>query len=92
MDDSLPIDTVTLVDDEGEEREFEVLDFIEKSQGMFYALAPKFDLEDDIDSDETYFIFEIIKENGEEQLVEVDDDKLLESLSAEFERRLGNSY
>ncbi len=93
MEDSLPTDIVTLVDDEGVEREFEVLDFIENSQGKFYALMPNFELpEETLNSDETYFIFEIVDENGEEQLVEVDDDKLLDSLSEEFERRLGKGY
>ena len=85
MEESMPTDIVTLIDDEGIEREFEVLDFIENSQGRFYALMPNFEL-----SDETYFIFEVIEENGEEQLVEVDDDILLDNLSKEFERRLGN--
>ncbi len=93
MEDSLPTDIVTLVDDEGVEREFEVLDFIENKQGRFYALMPNFELSDEfLNKEETYFIFEIKEENGEEQLVEVDDDKLLDDLSEEFERRLGNSY
>ncbi len=93
MEDSLPTDIVTLVDDEGVEREFEVLDFIENAQRRFYALMPNFELSDEfLNKEETYFIFEIKEENGEEQLVEVDDDKLLDDLSEEFERRLGNSY
>ncbi len=91
MDDSLPLDIVTLVDDEGVEREFEVLDFIENSRGRFYALMPNFELPDkDLNSDETYFIFEIVEQDGEDQLFEVDDDELLDELSQEFERRLGN--
>ncbi|MBQ6143495.1 MAG: DUF1292 domain-containing protein [Clostridia bacterium] len=91
MEESMPTDIVTLIDDEGIEREFEVLDFIENSQGRFYALMPNFELSDEtLNSEETYFIFEVIEENGEEQLVEVDDDILLDNLSKEFERRLGN--
>lgn len=91
MEESMPTDIVTLIDDEGIEREFEVLDFIENSQGRFYALMPNFELSDEtLNSEETYFIFEVIEENGEEQLVEVDDDVLLDNLSKEFERRLGN--
>ena len=91
MEENLPTDIVTLIDDEGVEREFEVLDFIENSQGKFYALMPNFELSDEtLNSDDTYFIFEVIEENGEEQLVEVDDDVLLDNLSKEFERRLGN--
>ena len=91
MEESMPTDIVTLIDDEGIEREFEVLDFIENSQGKFYALMPNFELSDEtLNSEETYFIFEVIEENVEEQLVEVDDDILLDNLSKEFERRLGN--
>lgn len=91
MDDSLPLDIVTLVDDEGIEREFEVLDFIENSKGRFYALMPNFELDDDeLNAEETYFIFEIIEKNGEDELFEVEDEELLEELSQEFERRLGN--
>ena len=91
MEESMPTDIVTLIDDEGIEREFEVLDFIENSRGKFYALMPNFELSDEtLNSEETYFIFEVIEENGEEQLVEVDDDILLDNLSKEFERRLGN--
>jgi len=91
MEENFSADIVTLVDDEGIEREFEVLDFIENSKGRFYALMPNFDLPDEnLDKDETYFIFEIVEENGEEQLVEVEDDDLLDSLSEEFEKRLGS--
>lgn len=90
MEDNFSADIVTLVDDEGVEREFEVLDFIENSKGRFYALMPNFELPDEnLDKDETYFIFEVIEEKGEEQLVEVDDEELLDELSEEFEKRLG---
>ena len=44
----------------------------------------------DLNADETYFIFEIIEQDGEDQLFEVEDDELLDELSQEFERRLGN--
>ncbi|MBR2735141.1 MAG: DUF1292 domain-containing protein, partial [Clostridia bacterium] len=77
--------------DEGVEREFEVLDFIENSKGRFYALMPNFELDDDeLNAEETYFIFEIVEKNGEDELFEVEDEELLEELSNEFERRLGN--
>ena len=90
MDENFSSDIITLVDDEGIEREFEVLDTIENSHGKFYALMPNFKLpEEDLNSEETYFIFEMIEEDGEEQLVEVDDDELLDELSEEFEKRLG---
>ena len=92
MEENMPTDIVTLVDDEGVEIEFEVLDCIvaEDSKRKFYALMPNFELEDTNLNDEevTYFIFEMIEEDGEEQLVEVEDDDLLDELSGQFEERL----
>ena len=59
MEDNFSSDIVTLIDDEGIEREFEVLDYIENQKGKFYALMPNFKLEDEnLAEDETYFIFE----------------------------------
>ena len=88
MSEDFSSDIITLVDDEGIEREFEVLDFIENEKGKFYALLPNFDLPDDApDKDETYFIFEIIEEDGEEQLAEVEDDELMDELAEIFESR-----
>lgn len=96
MEENYSDDIITLVDDEGIEREFEIIDSIYKQLSencvrRFYALMPTFELEDkNLNKDETYFIFEVIEENGEEQLVEVDDDELLDELSEEFEERLGS--
>ena len=93
MEENLSADIVTLIDDEGIEREFEVLDFIENSKGRFYALITTFDLPDEnLNKEETYFIFQLIEENNEEQLIEVYDDELLDELSEEFEKRLESNY
>ena len=40
----------------------------------------------------TYYIFEVIEEDGEEQLQEVDDDALLDKLAAIFEERFNEAY
>ena len=48
---------------------------------------------DEIASDaETYYIFEVIEEDGEEQLQEVDDDALLDKLAGIFEERFNEAY
>ena len=39
-----------------------------------------------------YYIFEVIEEDGEEQLQEVDDDALLDKLAAIFEERFNEAY
>lgn len=107
-DDDFPLDTITLVDDNNVEREFEVLDFIQEFGRKFYALTLKTGSpegsslnnnaelagtesnQDDCSEDDLYFIFEVVEKNGEEELVEVDDNKLLDELSSKFETRLGN--
>ena len=39
-----------------------------------------------------YYIFEVIEEDGEEQLQEVEDDELLDKLADIFEERLADLY
>ena len=60
IEDSLPVDIVTLIYDKGVKRKLELLDF-ENTQERFYALMPNFELSDEsLNKDETYFIFEIV--------------------------------
>ena len=83
-------DIITLTDEDGIEREFEALDYFEDDRGKFYALTPNFELEEEgFIPKETYFIFEIVNKDGEEELVEIEDERLLEEISEEFEKRLG---
>lgn len=83
-------DIITLTDEDGIEREFEALDYFEDNRGKFYALTPNFELEEEgFIPEETYFIFEIVNKDGEEELVEIEDERLLEEISEEFEKRLG---
>ena len=84
---------ITLIDDEGVEHEFEILDEIDNDDGVFYALLPTFDdPQSELESEGTYYIFEVIEEDGEEQLAEVEDDELLDKLAAIFESRFEELY
>ena len=61
--------------------------------GVFYALLPTFDdPQSELESEGTYYIFEVIEEDGEEQLAEVEDDELLDKLAAIFESRFEELY
>lgn len=75
-------DLISLLDDEGNEYEFEVLDEIDHRDGHFMVLMPLFDLpEEDISSENTYVILESVEdENGEPQLAELDDPILTEEI------------
>ena len=78
---------VSLVDEDGNEYEFEILDEIDYKDGHYYALMPLFNMpEEGIDSESTYMIFEAVEdENGDPQLAEVDDDDLLAEIAEIFE-------
>ena len=93
MHDEFGPDLLTLVDDEGNEHEFEVLDVIDNEDGCFYALLPTVsDPQETVEADKTYYIFESIEENGEQQLAEVEDDALLDRLAQQFEARFEEMY
>lgn len=93
MDNEFAADLITLVDDEGTEHEFEILDIIDNEDGCFYALLPNFESPDEsLDFSGSYFIFEEIEENGEKLLTEVEDDSLLDRLANIFESRFEELY
>jgi hypothetical protein len=48
MQNSFTPNIITLAGDEGEERKFEILDFIENDKGKFCALLPNFELPENI--------------------------------------------
>lgn len=85
-------DLVVLMDDEGNEHEFEIIDEIETDDGYFMALIPTLRGGDAevADADE-YYIFELVNIDGEEQLSEVEDDDLLDKLAEIFETRYAQS-
>lgn len=93
MNNEFAADLITLIDDQGEEHEFEILDVIENTKGCFYALFPiPKTSEELVQSEGIYYIFEEVEEDGEKQLAEVEDEKLLDELSEEFEKRFDEMY
>ena len=93
MNDEFGADLITLIDDEGEEHEFEILDVIDNDEGCFYALLPTFDdPQDEVDSEGTCYIFEAIDEDGEQQLADVEDEELLDRLAEIFEKHFEELY
>jgi uncharacterized protein YrzB (UPF0473 family) len=93
LDTGFEADLITLIDDEGQEHEFEIIDELETDDGHFMALVPTRQDPEDMASDaETYYIFEVIEEDGEEQLQELEDDELLDKLAEIFETRFNEAY
>lgn len=93
MTEEFEADLLTLIDDEGNEHEFEIIDELENDDGHFMALTPIQQDPQDVSSvSETYYIFEVVEEDGEEQLQEVEDDALLDKLADIFENRFNDAY
>ena len=88
MNDEYEADLIVLLDDDGEQHSFEILDTLEHNDKTYYALLPIFDdPEEQVESDGQYYIFEVIEEDGDEQLAEVEDDELLDELDEIFTER-----
>lgn len=86
---------ISLLDDEGNEYEFEIIEELDYQDRHYYALMPLFDMPDDEqeDSENVYMIFEdIIDENGEPQLAEIDDEALLDTLAELFEEKFDEEF
>ena len=93
MNDEYSADLLTLIGDEGNEHEFEILDVIDNDDGCYYALLPTFENpQDSVDADGIYYIFEAIEENGEQQLAEVEDEELLDRLAEIFESHFDEMF
>lgn len=57
MDNGYEADLITLIDDEGQEHEFEIIDELDNDDGHYMALVPTQQDPEDISSDaETYYI------------------------------------
>ncbi len=93
MSEEFEADLIVLLDDDGEEHSFEILDTLEHEDKTYYALLPLLeDPQDQVESDGEYYIFEVIEEDGEEQLAEVENDELLDELAEIFEKRFENLF
>lgn len=93
MNDEYEADLIVLLDDDGEEHQFEILDTLERDDKTYYALLPLFeDPEEQVESDGQYYIFEVVDEDGEEQLAEVEDDDLRDELDEIFSERFESLY
>lgn len=86
-------DLITLVDDEGMEHNFEILDTVEYDGKEYYALYPVFENPEDMVADSgEYYIMEAMDSEDGWELAEVDDDDLIDKLSVIFEDRFAEKF
>ncbi len=93
MDNSFSPDLITLIDENGIEHNFEILDRIEENDKQYFALMPVYENNEDmLYSSGEYTILEAIDVNGEEQLAEIENSDLRRELSEIFENRFNEMF
>ena len=87
-------DVLTLLDDDGNEHEFEWLDELETENGeRFVALLPIYDNpQDELDADGELVVLQVSDEGGEDFLVPIKDEETFNKISKIFMERLEDEY
>ena len=85
---------ITLLDEDGTEKEFEHLATLEHEGSTYVALVPAFmEPEELVESDGELVILKMIEdENGEDILSSIDDDDEFDAVAHEFEEMLENDF
>lgn len=85
-------DIMTLVDDDGTEHEFEVVDTLMTDNNEYFALVPT-ETAENLDSDDgELVILKVVVDNGEEFLEPIEDDDEFDEISGIFMDRLEEYY
>ena len=86
-------DLITLVDDEGHEHEFEIVDTLELGEQHYVALVADCGEEDcDCEDDGELVILKSDMVDGEEMLVSIEDDDEFDRIGELFLKRLDEIY
>jgi uncharacterized protein YrzB (UPF0473 family) len=89
----LGADLLTLLDEEGEEHTFEVLDSAELDGCSYMALVPVPENPEDILEDTgELVILRVVEEDGEEFLEAIEDEEEFDRIGAFFTERLSDTY
>ena len=86
-------DLISLLDDDGNEFNFEVIDAIETDEGRYLAMLPIFDDPKEMLNDSgELVIVKVGEENGEEYYYEIEDDDEYDFVADAFIERLEDFY
>ncbi len=86
-------DIVSLIDDEGKEYNFEVLDAIETDEARYLALLPVYDDPKALlDDSGELVIVKVGEDDGEEYFYEIEDDDEYETIADAFVDRLQDRF
>ena len=86
-------DLLTLVDEDGKEHEFELVDTAELEGVSYAALVPVFESgEDLLDDSGELLLLKVVEEDGEEFLEPIEDDEEFDRVGAFFMERLKDTF
>ena len=90
--DGQEIPVITLQDEDGNDKDFEILDELEYKGCKYYALLPYYDSVEDLDSkdeDDTEILLMRGVADGDDEVLEtIEDDDLFDKLAAMFDARM----
>lgn len=81
-----------LVDNEGNKKNFELIDAAEFEGEQYFAMVPAVENDDYLNEDCDLVILKAVEDNGEEILASIDDDDEFEKVSAFFMKRLEEAF
>jgi uncharacterized protein YrzB (UPF0473 family) len=86
-------DLLTLVDDEGQEHEFEIIDTLEHGEEHYIALVASYDdPEEQLQDDGELVILKSVFDGDEEFLEAIEDEAEFDEIAAIFMERLQDDY
>ena len=86
-------DIISLMDEEGNETEYEMIDAVELNGQTYVALLPLYENPEDIvEEDYQVVILKMVEEDGEEILLTINDEAEFDAVWHAFEDRLSDEY
>ena len=86
-------DLVTLVDDEGNEHEFEIVDTLDYNEERYVALVASYEEQDeDAEDDGELVILKAVMDGDEEFLEAIEDEAEFDEVAALFMERLEDDF
>ena len=82
---------VTVLDDDGAEHQFELIDTLELDGAQYVALL-SLEEEEILESDGELILLEITQEDGKDILTAIEDETVFQQVAAQFEERLADLY
>ena len=86
-------DIISLMDEEGNETEYEMIVAVELNGQTYVALLPLYENPEDIvEEDYQVVILKMVEEDGEEILLTINDEAEFDAVWQAFEDRLSDEY